>query len=69
MWIHCGGKFVTMLKGGSRTAATSKIEHFVITVNGWNPLTVTTKLHLGCCSSPTSTSDVHSLHFCIFFLW
>ena len=30
-------------KGGSRTAATSKMEHFVIIVNGWKPLTVTTK--------------------------
>ena len=30
-------------RGGSRTAATSKMEHFVIIVNGWKPLTVTTK--------------------------
>ena len=33
--VRCGG--------GSKTAATSKIEHFVIIVN---------ELHLGCCSSP-----------------
>ena len=26
--------------GGSRTAATSKLEHFVIIVNGWKPLTI-----------------------------
>ena len=28
---------------GSRTAATSKMEHFVIIVNGWKPLTIITK--------------------------
>ena len=31
------------IKGGSRTAATSKIEHLVIIVNGWKPLTIITK--------------------------
>ena len=30
-------------RGGSRTAATSKMELFVITVNGWKPLTIITK--------------------------
>ena len=30
-------------RGGSRTAATSKMEHFVIIVNGWKPLTIITK--------------------------
>ena len=30
-------------RGGSRTAATSKIEHFLIIVNGWKPLTIITK--------------------------
>ena len=29
--------------GGSRTAATSKMEYFVIIVNGWKPLTIITK--------------------------
>ena len=28
---------------GSRAAATSKIERFVIIVNGWKPLTIITK--------------------------
>ena len=32
-----------LFRGGSRTAATSKMEHFVIIVNGWKPLTVITK--------------------------
>ena len=32
-----------MLRGGSRTAATSQMEHFVIIVNGWKPLTIITK--------------------------
>ena len=31
------------IRGGSRTAATSKMEHFVINVNGWKPLTIITK--------------------------
>ena len=30
-------------RGGSRTAATSKMERFVIIVNGWNALTIITK--------------------------
>ena len=30
-------------RGGSRTAATSKMELFVIIVNGFQPLTITTK--------------------------
>ena len=31
------------IRCGSRTAATSKMEHFVIKVNGWKPLTIITK--------------------------
>ena len=30
-------------RGGSRAAATSKMEHFVIIVNGWKSLTIITK--------------------------
>ena len=33
----------SIYKGGSRTAVTSKMEHFVIIVNGWKPLTIITK--------------------------
>ena len=32
-----------MIRGGSTTAATSKVEIFVIIVNGWKPLTIITK--------------------------
>ena len=32
-----------IIRGGSRTAGTSKMEHFVIIVNGWKPLTIITK--------------------------
>ena len=32
-----------MIRGGSRAAAISKKEHFVIIVNGFKPLTVITK--------------------------
>ena len=31
------------IRGGSRAAATSKMERFVILVNGWKPLTIITK--------------------------
>ena len=41
-------EFVTMIltmmyRGGSRTAATSKMEHFVIIVNGWKLLIIIIK--------------------------
>ena len=36
-------KFFYLPRGGSRTAAISKMEHFVIIVNGWKPLTIITK--------------------------
>ena len=32
-----------MLRGESRAAATSKLEHFVIIVNGFQPLSIITK--------------------------
>ena len=31
------------IRGGSRTAAASKMEHFVILVNGFQPVTIITK--------------------------
>ena len=37
------GKMYIIYRGGSRTAATSKMESFVIIVNGWKPLTIITK--------------------------
>ena len=32
-----------VFRGGSRTVATSKMEHFVIMINGFQPLTIITK--------------------------
>ena len=50
-------KYSDQVRGGSKTAATSKMEHFVILVNGWKPLNYCHKaLYLGCCSSPRSAS-------------
>ena len=47
----------TILLGRSRTAATYKMELFVIIVNGWNPLTIITKsLILNVTGSPRSAS-------------
>ena len=37
------GQYGLILKGGSRTAATSKVELFVIIVNDWKTLTIMTK--------------------------
>ena len=42
-------------RSGSRTAATSKMEHFVIIVNGFQPLTIITKssiLHVAAVLDP-----------------
>ena len=36
-------KFGKVLRGGSRTAATCKMERFMIIVNGFQPLTIITK--------------------------
>ena len=47
----------TACRGGTRTAATSKMERFVITVNGFY---YPKALHFGCCSSPRSASDVYA---------
>ena len=33
----------TRIRGGSSTAATSKMGRFVIIVNGWKPLTIISK--------------------------
>ena len=42
--LNWQGVFLPMsIRGGSRTAATSKMEHFVIILNGWEPLTIVTK--------------------------
>ena len=38
-WINKGNLF----RGGSRTATTSRMERFLIIVNGWKPLTIITK--------------------------
>ena len=37
---------IIQLRGGSSTAATSKMELFVRIVNGWKPLTIITKSSL-----------------------
>ena len=38
--------FATIFRDGSRNAATSKVERFVIIANGWKPLTIITKLSI-----------------------
>ena len=54
-----GFSFFGPIVGGSRTAATSRMEHFVIIVNGQRLPAVNyyhNELHLGSCSSPISAS-------------
>ena len=54
-------------RGGSRTAATSKMERFVIIVNGFQPLTIITKrsiLHVAAVLDPSMTSSC----FCLIYL-
>ena len=43
--IHLTQTFITLavIRGGSRTAATSKMKRFMIIVNGFKPLTIITK--------------------------
>ena len=43
--IHLQG-LLTAGRGGSRAAATSKTECFVIIINGYKPLTIITKLSI-----------------------
>ena len=49
------------IRGGSRTAATSKMEFFVIIVNGWKPLTIIIKssiLHVAAVVDPPLEIDL-----------
>ena len=48
---------MAIFRGESRTAATSKMEHFVITINYYHK-----KFHLGCCSSPRSAQPDFNCH-------
>ena len=53
-------------RSGSRTAATSKMESFVIIVNGWKPLNIITKrsiLHVVVVSDYAHTAEMSSLIF------
>ena len=50
--MHAKGDPYVIIRGGSRAAATFKMERFMIIVNYYHKV-----LHLGCCSSPRSASD------------
>ena len=41
--VNSTAKKMIATRGGFRTAATSKIKHFVIIINDWKPLTTITK--------------------------
>ena len=41
--LHEKNSSIATTRGGSRTVVTSKMERFVIIVNGWKPLTIITK--------------------------
>ena len=64
LWCHCWTTCTTwstckrlrrLLRGGPRTTATSKVSCNFPAVNYYNK-----ELHLGCCSSPRSTSSFFS---------
>ena len=48
-----------MFRGGSRVAATSKMECFVVIVNGFQPLTIITKHSI--CFQPLTIITKHSI--------
>ena len=52
-------------RGGSRTAETTKMKRFVITVNGWQPLTIMTKYSIldvaAVLDQPLFCSSFHSV--------
>ena len=61
--------YMYKIRGGSRAAATSKMECFVIIVNDWKLEAVNyyrKELHLGCCSSPRSASENGLTLSCMF---
>ena len=41
--FHSKLNTILEIRDGSKTAATSKVELFVVIVNGWKPLTIITK--------------------------
>ena len=62
-------QYIVIFRDGSRTAAASKMERFVIIVNGFQLQAVNyyhEALHLRCCSSPRSVSDIARLTLSIF---
>ena len=59
-----------MIRGGSRATATSKMERFVIIVNGWKPLTIIPEysiLHVAAALDPPlmiTCQEPNELKFC-----
>ena len=52
-------KYLLFAEVGSRAAAASKMERFVIISSGLQPLTNHKVVRLGCCSSPRSASGLN----------
>ena len=69
--ISCriSASFAVIYRHGSRAAAASKMEHFVITVKGWEPLTISTKrsiLDVAAVLDPSLHKSLVYPHFHIF---
>ena len=63
----CQKIFKSCTRGGSRTAATSKVELFVIIVNGWKPLTIIKKsstLHVAAVLDPPLCTKYEDHELC-----
>ena len=61
------------VRGGSRAAATSKMERFVIIVNGWKPLTIITKRSIldvaAVLDPPLNVSPYYKYLLCLLVVW
>ena len=55
----------TEYRGGSRVAATSKMERFVIIGNGWKPITINTKHSILDVAAALDPPPEHSYYFLI----
>ena len=60
-----GNHMVTTCRSGSRTAATSKMELFVIIINGFQPLTIITKRSILDVAAVLDPPLTYILRFCV----
>ena len=62
-------RIYTIYRGGSRTAATSKMKHFLIIVNGWEPLTIITKRSILDVAAALNSSLKYIIWLCVWLIF